>query len=224
MLFAEKDSPLADNSVGYTIAFDDMGFVKDDDAEDIDYDDLLKELKEESAEADKERVKLGYVPLELIGWAAKPFYDKNKKILHWAKEYKVGDSAEAHVLNYDIRVLGRKGVMVIKAVARMDELEIVNKNLPLVSSSVTFTKGNRYEDFDEGSGDKIAAWTIGGLVAGKVLAKVGVLAVLAKFGKLIFLGLAAAGGFIWRFITGKRKKKDESDMMPPSESLPPTNA
>ncbi|MBL7985981.1 MAG: hypothetical protein JNM91_13325, partial [Flavobacteriales bacterium] len=57
-----------------------------------------------------------------------------------------------------------------------------------------------------------------GLVAGKVLAKVGIFAVLAKFGKFIVLGLIAIGGAIWKFFTG-RKKKDES--LPPPTTYKP---
>jgi hypothetical protein len=34
---------------------------------------------------------------------------------------------------------------------------------------------------------------------------------LAKFGKVIILGLIAAGGFIWRLITGKCKKNDDDN-------------
>ncbi len=55
----------------------------------------------------------------------------------------------------------------------------------------------------------MAAWTIGGLVAGKVLAKVGFFALLLKSWKLIVIGLTAFGGVIWRFFSGR--KKDDSD-------------
>jgi uncharacterized membrane-anchored protein len=73
-----------------------------------------------------------------------------------------------------------------------------------------FNEGSRYADFDSNI-DEVAAWTIGGLVAGKILAKVGIFAVLAKFGKVIILGLIAAGGFIWRLITGRRKKNEDEN-------------
>jgi hypothetical protein len=38
---------------------------------------------------------------------------------------------------------------------------------------------------------------------------VGFLAIIAKFGKLIVIGIVAAGGAIWKFITGRRKKNEE---------------
>jgi uncharacterized membrane-anchored protein len=54
----------------------------------------------------------------------------------------------------------------------------------------------------------VAAWTVGGLVAGKVLAKVGVFALIAKFGKVIFIAVAAGGAAIWKFIRGRRREDD----------------
>ena len=52
-----------------------------------------------------------------------------------------------------------------------------------------FNEGNTYADFDPDI-DEIAAYGIGGLIAGKVLAKVGLLAGLLKFVKVIGIGLA----------------------------------
>ena len=90
----------------------------------------------------------------------------------------------------------------------MDQLDSVNAHINDVLAMVNFTEGNRYSDFDS-STDNVAAWTIGGLVAGKVLAKVGFFAVILKFLKFIIAGVVLAGGAIWRFVTGRRKKKEE---------------
>ncbi len=48
-----------------------------------------------------------------------------------------------------------------------------------------------YSDFDS-SIDKVAAVGIGGSIAGKVLAKAGLCAVIAKFAKFIVVGVVAA--------------------------------
>ncbi|RYF96356.1 MAG: DUF2167 domain-containing protein, partial [Chitinophagaceae bacterium] len=133
--------------------------------------------------------------------------DKDKKVLHWAKEYSI-PGQESNTLNYDIRILGRKGVLTLQAVSDISQLDSVNNHIGDVLSMVSFSDGNKYAEFDS-STDDVAAWTIGGLVAGKVLAKVGFFAVILKFGKFILLGLAVAGGAIWRFITGRRKKEEE---------------
>lgn len=196
---------LAPNSWVFTISFDEIGYVKDDDAEDIDYDDLLEEMQKETKDANVERQKLGYAPIELVGWASKPYYDKNKKVLHWAKELKFGTDSLG-TLNYNLRVLGKDGVIVLNAVATMQELKDVKPNIDKVLTSVQFEKGNTYLDFDP-KVDKVAAWTIGGLVAGKVLAKVGLFAFIAKFSKLIILGVIAAAGAVWNFMRGRKKKE-----------------
>ncbi|HZH38114.1 MAG TPA: DUF2167 domain-containing protein, partial [Flavisolibacter sp.] len=103
---------------------------------------------------------------------------------------------------------GRKGVLVLQAVSGISQLDSVNSNINNILSMVSFGMGHRYEEFDS-KVDDVAAWTIGGLVAGKVLAKVGILALLLKNIKLVILAIAGFGGAIWRFITGKKKKEEE---------------
>jgi uncharacterized membrane-anchored protein len=207
MIVPEKMDVTEHDSWAFILEYDDMGFVKDDDADKINYDDMLKEMQGEEKEENEARKKQGFDAVHMVGWAQKPYYDKEKKVLHWAKEIAFGDSDE-HTLNYNIRVLGRKGVLVLNAVGGMNNLPDINQNIANVLSSVQFTEGSRYADFNP-SGDKVAAWTVGGLVAGKVLAKVGLFAVIAKFGKLIFLAIAGAGSAVWRFVTGRRKDDEE---------------
>lgn len=191
----------------FIVEYEPIGYVKDDDADDINYDNLLKDMKEDASKANEERIRAGISTMNLVGWAEKPYYDKQRKLLYWAKEFRVSGSEE-HTLNYDIRILGRKGVLILQAVSGMSQLDSVNANKESILKMVTFNKGSRYEDFDSNV-DDVAAWTIGGLVAGKVLAKAGILALILKNIKLIFLGIVALGGGIWRFITGKKKKEEE---------------
>ena len=207
LIMPEKYGVLSDHGYVFNIMYDEIGYVKDDDADDIDYSDLLKDMKEETREASKTRLTMGYDPIDLIGWATPPYYDKDRKILHWAKEIQFGTDS-IHTLNYNVRVLGRKGVLILNAIGSMEDLGIVQQDIPQVLNIVEFNDGYKYKDFDP-SVDEVAAWTIGGLVAGKVLAKVGFFAVIAKFGKFIVIGLIAFFGAIYRRITGKKKKEDE---------------
>jgi uncharacterized membrane-anchored protein len=207
ILFPPNSGATSFEGYAYLIEYDNIGYVKDKDADKINYDDLLKEIKEGQAKANEERKKLGLETMDVVGWAAKPYYDKEKKHLYWAKEFKVSGQDE-NSLNYDIRILGRKGVLILSAISSISQLDSVNKNLENVLAMVSFNSGNKYSDFDSKT-DEIAAWTIGGLVAGKVLAKVGFLALILKNIKLVLLGIAALGGGIWRFITGRRKKEEE---------------
>lgn len=186
----------------FVITYQQDGFVKDDDADDINYDDLLTEMKEDNKVANEQRKLDGYDTALLIGWASKPYYDKELKVLHWAKEIKFGNS-ETNTLNYDLRVLGRKGMFNVSAVANMTELAEVKTSIPTIIKSVQFSDGNKYSDFDSNT-DTVAAWTIGGLVAGKVLAKVGFFAIIAKFGKVIFLALLGGLAGVKKFFFGKK--------------------
>ncbi len=191
----------------FTISFEEMGYVEDEDAGDIDYEELLEELKEETREANVQRNEMGYESVEFVGWASAPHYDANSKILHWAKELRFG-SDSIHTLNYNLRVLGRKGVFVLNAVASMPELKEVEDNLELVITSIDFKEGHRYADFLP-EVDEVAAWTIGGLVAGKILAKAGFFVIFLKFWKVIAIAVASFGGAIWKKIKGKKDKKEE---------------
>jgi uncharacterized membrane-anchored protein len=189
----------------FVINYVEDGFVKDTDADDINYDDLLKDMKEEIMASNSERTTQGFSSIQLVGWASKPFYDKNLKVLHWAKELKF-DKDETNTLNYDLRVLGRKGMYNVSAVAGMAQLSDVKKSIPQVINSIQYKEGFKYSDFDEDN-DHVAEWTIGGLIAGKVLAKVGFFALIAKFGKFIVIGLLAGFGIIKKFFFGNKEQK-----------------
>ena len=92
-------------------------------------------------------------------------------------------------------------------VGGMSALPLVKQNIDGLVAGIEFGEGNKYFDFDP-KVDEVAAWTIGGLVAGKVLAKAGFFVLLAKFAKpLLLLG---AGGFAaFRAFFGRRRKEDE---------------
>lgn len=216
MIFPESGNPFSDSSYAFIISYDPMGFVKDEDADDIDYDEMLQAMKKEEPAENLERQKQGYPPIHMVGWAQKPFYDKQNKVLHWAKELRFGTDAEVNTLNYDIRILGRKGILSMNAVGTMQELPLVKKDIDKVMHMASFTEGNTYKDFDP-KVDQVAAWTIGGLVAGKVLAKAGAFVFLAKFWKLIVIGFVALGGFLVKLF--KRKKGEE----PTPEPVPVEN-
>jgi uncharacterized membrane-anchored protein len=211
LVVPEQYGVLDDGNWVFSVEFSDIGYVKDDDANDIDYADLLKNMQKEALEANSQREVEGYPTYELIGWASQPFYDHDQKTLHWAKEIKFSN-AEEDILNYNIRILGRKGVLVLNAIADMHSLPEVQTHIADVTASITFEKGNSYFDFDP-KVDQVAAWSLGGLVAGKMLAKAGFFAMLLKFWKVIAIALGAAGSTIYKFIRGK-KEDAPSDKIP----------
>lgn len=205
MLLPEDKGVLDANTWVFDIEFDEIGYVKDADANEIDYTELLTTMQEETLEGNTERQANGYDAIQLIGWASNPYYDNDKKILHWAKELRFGEM-ESHTLNYNVRILGRKGVLMLNAIANMEDLPAVKANIPLITSSVNFEQGHSYFDFDPNV-DEVAAWTLSGLVAGKVLTKVGFFAVLLKFWKVIAVAIAAGGGTLWKWFKGRREEE-----------------
>lgn len=198
MLFPSGCTPLDSGCWGVTINYQDDGYVSDENAEDIDYAELLEQMQEETREGNEARIQAGYEPIELVGWAARPFYDAESHKLHWARELRFGD-AETNTLNYNIRVLGRQGVLVMGFIAGMDQLSDVENHVDQVLNVASFDDGHRYADFDPDL-DKVAAYGIGGLIAGKVLAKAGILAMIVlALKKLWFVVLAGFYGLLKLF-------------------------
>lgn len=172
---------------GAVIKYTEEGHVKDDDAKDIDYTKLLEEMKQASVEENKQRRAGGYEGMDLIGWAVAPRYDAGHHVLHWAKNYKTDKGAK--VMNYDVRVLGRKGILSLLVVADPEQLASLQgaiDDLPLVAQ---YTSGNRYADFDKSS-DKMAEYGLAALVAG------GAAAATVKAGKLAFLAVLLKKGWV----------------------------
>lgn len=205
MLFPAEQTPFDEGAWGVSIDYEEDGYVSDEDADDIDYSELLEVMQEDTRAASAHRVEMGYEPIELVGWAATPFYERSTHKLHWAKEIKFGEGEQVNTLNYNIRVLGRKGVLVLNFIASMEQKDIIDQQLPHVLAMAEFNEGSRYTDFNPDL-DKVAAYGLGALVAGKVVAKTGLLAAallfLKKFGVIIFLAIAALFGKLF-----KRKNK-----------------
>lgn len=202
MLLKEDESP-AETSYAVEITYSEDGYIDDEDAEDIDYDDLLEEMQDDVKTANPQRKQLGYPEIELIGWASKPFYDQNEKKLHWAKEL-LFEGEESNTLNYNIRVLGRNGYVNLNVIGEMDVLDDVKDNLDPILHSVTFNKGHLYSEFNPDF-DDVAAYGIGGLIAGKVLAKAGFFALILKFWKFIAIGVVALFAGLKKRIFGSKE-------------------
>ena len=203
MLFPENSKILGEEfTYAIEITYSEDGYVDDSDAKDIDYDDLLEEMQKDTKEQNETRRSMGYEAIEMVGWAAEPFYDETTKKLHWAKELHFEGETE-NTLNYNIRILGRKGYLNMNAISYMEQLPLVQQNIDGVISSVEFNPGNKYADFNPDF-DEVAAYGIGGLVAGKVLAKAGFFAMILKFWKFIAIGAVGLFGAFKKRIFGSK--------------------
>lgn len=207
----------------FVVSYENSGYVKDEDADKIDYEELMQNIQESEADENKQRKEEGYPSIHILGWATKPFYDKENNILHWAKSIKFGDGMSDTTLNYDVRILGRKGVLSMNAVGVLSQLEDIKVHIPQIIHIASFKKGSSYLDFDP-KVDKVAAYTIGGLVAGKLLAKAGIIALLLKNIKLILLGVFGLfGGFGKKILGFFKKNKEEEYTIPNSNETQSTD-
>lgn len=205
-LILPADATPIDDSWAVELTYEAMGYVSDEDAADMDPAELLASMQEDVKAANPDRLRDGYPAITLIGWAAPPKYDAATHKLHWAKELHFSDT-EGNTLNYNIRILGRHGVLVANFIAGMDHLPDVQKVAPSVMGMINFDQGARYADFKPGV-DTVAAVGVSGLIAGKVLAKTGflvvILALLKKAWFLLLLPLAWAKNAIF----GRSKSDD----------------
>ncbi|MCQ8102971.1 DUF2167 domain-containing protein [Methylomonas sp. SURF-2] len=207
MILPAAVNPLGMDGWGVIITYEEDGHVNDDDAETIDYDALLSDMREAMNEANRERQDQGYDALTLVGWAEKPTYDKVSHKLYWAKEL-ASDRASQNTLNYNIRLLGRKGVLVLNAVAGMEQIDTIKAEMQNVVAFSNFTPGNGYTDFNAAT-DQTAAYGIAALVAGGAAAKMGLFAklfaLLIAFKKLIVLGVIGIGVLLKKLFGRKQE-------------------
>jgi uncharacterized membrane-anchored protein len=206
MIFPADVGPLSSNGWAVVVTFSDDGYIKDSDADTMDYTKLLRDMKKGVAANNKERVAQGFPALELVGWATPPHYDKQTHKMYWAKELKFGDSTE-RTLNYNIRILGRRGVLNLNAVASMDALPTIEASAGDIVKLANFTEGNRYADFQQGT-DKVAAYGLAALVAGGVAAKAGLFKVLLGFliaaKKFLIIGVIALIALVKKVFPGRK--------------------
>ena len=196
---AENDLLIVDNEdydYSIYINYKDEGYVSIDDWKDVDPDALMQELKDTA----KEKV-------VDVKWVFEPeISDKNYVTYSYETIWEDGDKS----LETNIISLGRKGYNEVVFVFGYDddvnakELEGFAKGF---ADTIDFKEGFRYADYK--SGDKTAAVSIGGLVAGtlgvKALAKAGALTKLLAFAMKFWWVILAP---VVAFFTFLNKKKE----------------
>ncbi len=185
--------------------YDDIGYVKDDDKDQLNADKLLEAIKRGTAAANKEREKAGHAPLEIIGWEQPPRYDATTHNLEWAIR---AQSEGRQILNYNTRLLGRKGVMEVVLIVEPEKLAATLPEFRQVLTGYAFQTGQNYAEFR--AGDKVAKYGLGALVVGGAAvgaAKLGLFAWLAVFfkkgWKLLVIVVAAVAAFFKKIFSGR---------------------
>ncbi|MEO6847636.1 MAG: DUF2167 domain-containing protein [Chthoniobacterales bacterium] len=135
------------NSWIVMISYYPIGYVKDNEAEKINPGVLLQKLEERIEKTSKFRVSKGYAGFKLIGWAEIPSYNKITHKLYWGEELAFSNRRQP-VLNYDVRILGRHGVIGLKVMTSISQFAVVKSVMPQIVTMVNFQEANRYTDFD----------------------------------------------------------------------------
>lgn len=201
MIFPTRFKPLDAAAWGAVVSYEDVGYVADKDARDTDYDKLLDDLRKTEGDDNQAREKAGFGAVHLVGWAERPTYDAARHVVIWARDLKFAGS-EHDTLNYDIRVLGRRGVLSLNVVSSLSDLAEVKAAAGQISGAAAFERGSAYADYQKG-GDKVAEYGVAGLIAAGVGAvavkKLGLLAILVLFLKkgAVLLVAAFGGGVAW---------------------------
>lgn len=171
--------------------FENAGYVKDD--EKLEPEALLASLKESDKHANAERERLGMTPLHTDGWHVPPHYDLATKRLEWGVRLR-GGSSDRTIVNYSIRLLGRRGVMHAILVSEPENLDRDITEFKAALGDYEFTSGERYSEFR--AGDRVAEYGLAALVLGGAAAVATKSGFGKAIGKFVVVGVAALGSAI----------------------------
>lgn len=178
--------------------FEDVGYIPDNEKNDLDAAALLESIRRSNEESNREREKKGWPTMSITGWGDKPHYDEASHNLEWSI---VGESSGAPVVNHNTRLLGRRGVMTVTLVGDPSSLPSALPKAKQILAGFSYKEGNKYAEFRQG--DKIAAYGLSALVAGGAAAVAVKSGALKGLWKLVVFVAAATGAWL-RKVFGKK--------------------
>lgn len=196
-----------------TVRYAPEGYVRDDEADKLDTEEMLAAFKEGTEEANEFRTERGFKPIHVEGWSQAPTYDKTLRHIAWGL---IVADEDGKSVNYNTRLLGREGYLSLNLVCEPETLASLRPMLSELLGSTAFSEGKRYTDFKEGN-DKVAEYGLAALVmggaaaAGKTFLKVGllaklfkpILALLVAGKKLVIVAAVALAAFLKNLLSKK---------------------
>jgi len=179
--------------------FDEAGYISDDEKDSLDADAMLDSIEEGNEMGNKERQKRGWAPLRITGWQQAPRYNPDTHNLEWAVK---AESEGEEIINWNTRLLGRRGVMKVTLVTDPESLLTTLPKSAALLADFAYKRGHQYAEFRKG--DKIAKYGLSALVVG------GATAVALKSGafkwlwKVLVVAGVAVGG-LFKSIFGRKK-------------------
>jgi uncharacterized membrane-anchored protein len=190
--------------------FDEVGYVKDDEKADLNADKLLASIRRGTEQGNRHRRQGGLPEMTILGWHTPPSYNDQTKNLEWAI---LAESNGEKFVNHNVRVLGRKGVMVVTLVEDLAQLDATLPKFRALLADFGYQQGESYAEYRPG--DTVAKFGLGALVVGggaAAAAKLGLFGALAAFfkkgWKLVVVALVALGAGIRRLALGGGRRRN----------------
>jgi uncharacterized membrane-anchored protein len=201
--------PKANDQLWYvSVDYNDSGHVDDEDAKSWNADELLQSIKDGTAASNEERAKQGIPALNVVGWAEKPVYDETTHRLIWSvlARSEGAPAEEGATINYNTYALGREGYFELNLITNERAIASDKQHAGRLISALDYKPGQTYGDFNRGT-DRVAEYGLAALVGGIAAKKLGLFAIIgaffAKFAKVILIGLAVAGGAMFKLFRRK---------------------
>ena len=182
-------------------SFEDSGYINDD--EQIDAVALLESLRAGNEYSNEERRNRGWSELHITGWQYPPFYEQDTNRLAWAIR---AESDGEPIVNYNTRLLGRKGVMSAVLVADPETLDASVGEFKQLLATFDYEQGHRYAEYLPG--DKVATYGLAALVTGGAAAAVAKSGAAKGLFKLIGAGAIAVFAVFSRVAKRMFKRSD----------------
>jgi uncharacterized membrane-anchored protein len=182
----------SEQKFGVSLDYSDDGYIDDEAAKTWDADELLENLKRGTEAMNAERQRRGIYAIEVKRWIEPPHYNEAEHRLIWSALVQPKGTETGGSVNYNTYALGRRGHFSLNLISSAETIE-ANKPVALrLLQALKFEKGHAYEDFDRTT-DRVASYGIAALIGGIAAKKLGLISVLvallAKFGKVIAAGL-----------------------------------
>jgi len=196
-----------------TVTFTRDGYVKDNDAKDLDPDKLLAQMRQSAEASNSDRIARGFKAITIDEWLQRPRYDSAAKRLVWALPLRdVGADPNSATINYNTRALGRDGYFSLNLLTDREHFEAQKPEADMLLTTLDYAPGKRYQDFNV-STDRVAEYGLAALIGVVALKKLGLIAIatafVLKFAKLGILAVIGLGAAVRRLI-GRAKNRASS--------------
>jgi len=219
-MMKKSGDPVSGNELGFMrntnggwavyFEFEDIGYVKDDDKDNLNAAEILDSYRRGTAAGNKTREAAGQPPIEIVGWDQEPKYDPETHNLTWC----LRATSEGHAfVNFKTKLLGRKGVMEVVLACDPDDLPKTLPEFKGLLAKHKFQTGESYAEYRPG--DKVAKYGLAALVVGGATVgamKLGLLGPVILFfkkaWKLVVVAFVAVIAFFKKMFGSLFGKKD----------------